>query len=166
LKSGNQQYFEAFVKMYQKKIYDFIYRMVHNKSCAEDLTQEVFIKIYRNIYRLNSVYSFKTWVYKIAYTTTVSYLRRNRSTEVDIETEEMASDKDYIGDFETTHTVLKAIQTLKHDCRAIFFLRIMEDLTFDQIADTLGMTVGSVKQKFYSNRKILINMLTDSFKEV
>jgi RNA polymerase sigma-70 factor (ECF subfamily) len=166
LVSGNMYYFEELVNLYHKRIYDFSYRMVHNRSTAEDITQDVFIKVYKNIHKLNSARALKPWILKIAYTTSISYLRKNKYLTIDIESNEIASNEDCIGEYESRETILKEIEALSTDCRAIFLLRIMEDLSFEQIALMTETSVSSVKSKFYRSRKILIDRLSKSFREV
>lgn len=166
LSAGETDCFESLILKYHKRIYDFIYKMVHNRQTSEDLTQEVFIKVYKSIRSLKSSYSLKPWIFKIAYTTTLNHLKRNRHITVDIDTEEIVSDKDYIGNSETRHVILEEIQSLKPDCRAIFLLHIMEDLSFEQIGIMLGISSASAKLKFYRNRKKLIDKLSKSFGEV
>lgn len=166
LAGGEMCYFDTLVTLYHKRIYDFIYRMVHNISTAEDITQDVFIKVYQNIHKLNSNSSLKPWIFKIAYTTTLNYLKKNKNIAIDLEVEELPWNKDCIDAFETRHVVLKEIQSLKSDCKAIFLLRVMEDLTFEQIGLMLGASTASVKLKFYRNRKTLIDRLSQSFREV
>lgn len=166
LVSGDMDYFEELVNLYHKRIYDFSYRMVHNRSSAEDITQDVFIKVYQNIHKLNSAFALKPWIFKIAYTVSVNYLRKNKNIAVDIESMEIASGQDCISAHETRLTVLKEVESLSTDCRAIFLLRIMEDLSFEQISIMMDSSVNSVKAKFYRSRKTIIARLSESFKEV
>lgn len=166
LVSGDMYYFEDLVNLYHRRIYDFSYRMVHDRSAAEDITQEVFIKVYKNIHKLKSAFALKPWIFKIAYNVSASYLRKNKNVVVDIESREIASSEDSISSYETRQTIIKEIESLSTDCRAIFLLRIMEDLSFEQIALMMGTSVPSVKAKFYRNRKTLIDRLSDSFREV
>jgi RNA polymerase sigma-70 factor (ECF subfamily) len=163
---SDMQCFEYLVSSYGKRIFDFIYQMIRNKHAAEDLTQDVFLKVFESLHKLNTGYALKPWLFRIAYNMTMNHIKRNKNKYSDIDMGEIASNKDYISDLETKYVILKEIESFKPDCRAIFLMRIMEDLSFDQIALMLGTTAASVKLKFYRSRKALIQRLGDSFGEV
>lgn len=166
---GDKYYFEYLVNSYKDRVYGFIYHMIHDSESAEDLTQDVFVKVYQNLYKINPDYGIKSWLFKIAYNTTINYLKKNKSRKKEVAFgegfENEIQGKSYIDDFEARHVILNEIRTLKSDCKAIFLLRVVEDLSFDQIAIMLGTTTASVKLKFYRNRRILIDRLSKTFKE-
>lgn len=162
--------FEYLLTAYEKRVYGFIYNMTNNAGAAEDLTQEVFIKVYQNLHKFNTNYSIRPWLFKIAYNTTLNYNRRNkrRVEEVEIGKAEFQGviAEDSIQSFVIRDTLMKEIQSFKPDCRAIFILRIIDELSFDEIAALLGTSTASVKLKFYRNRKVLIDKLGKTFVEV
>lgn len=162
---GDAGSFNDLVEMYEKMIYRFIYHMVHDAQTAEDLTQDVFIKVYQNLYKINNEFLLKPWFFKIAYNITLNYLKRNRRN-ITYSIDENIPGGDCIGQYETRQVILESIQSLKPDCRAIFILKLVEDLSFEQIAAILGISTGAVKMKFYRNKKELVNKLSQSFKEV
>lgn len=162
---GDAGSFNDLVEMYEKMIYRFIYHMVHDVQTAEDLTQDVFIKVYQNLYKINNEFLLKPWIFKIAYNITLNYLKRNRRNII-YSIDENIPGGDCIGQYETRQVILESIQSLKPDCRAIFILKLVEDLSFEQIAAILGISTGAVKMKFYRNKKELVNKLSQSFKEV
>lgn len=162
---GDAGSFNDLVEMYEKMIYRFIYQMVHDVQTAEDLTQDVFIKVYQNLYKINNEFLLKPWIFKIAYNITLNYLKRNRRN-ITYSIDENIPGGDCIGQYETRQVILESIQSLKPDCRAIFILKLVEDLSFEQIAAILGISTGAVKMKFYRNKKELVNRLSQSFKEV
>lgn len=162
---GEPQSFEYLVTLYEKSVYRFIYHMVHNIHTAEDLTQEVFIKVFESLHKINDKFLIRPWLFKVAYNTTLNYLKKNKNRDTYL-MDENALDRDYIDDCETRYVVLKEIQSFKPDCRAIFILKLIEDLSFEQIALILGISLGAVKMKYYRNKKILVDRLISSFKEV
>lgn len=162
---GDANSFDNLVEIYEKMIYRFIYHMVHDVQTAEDLTQDVFIKVYQNLYRVDNEFLLKPWIFKIAYNIALNYLKRNKRN-ITYGIDENMPDRDCIGQYETRQVVLQTIRSFKPDCRAIFILKFVEDLSFDQISEILDMSVGAVKMKFYRNKKELINRLAESFKEV
>lgn len=163
LTKGNIHAFEYVVNYYEKKIYCFIYNMVHNTETAEDLTQDTFIKVYKNCYKYNPELPFEPWLFKIAYNIIINYLKKNKHIikEISIENVEhdVACPNDGSLDFETRDLILKEINSLKPDIRTIMYLHIIEDLSFYQISEILGISDSSVKLKFYRNRKTLIKKL-------
>lgn len=164
LTRGDTNSFDDLVSVYEKRIYSFIYNMVHDKQTAEDLTQEAFIKVYKNLRRINDNFLLRPWLFKIAYNTTLNYIKKNRLKNI-CSIDENIPGSDYIGQYEIRHVILNGIKSLKPDCRAIFLLKIVEDLSFEQIAIILGMSTGAVKMKFYRNKKDLIDRLTESLRE-
>lgn len=168
LNKGDVNSFEYFVSLYEKRIYGLIYNIVHNHSLAEDLTQDAFVKIYQNIYKYNPEYPIEPWIFKIAYNLTLNYLKKNKIKEVEMKEELTVDDvfEDYIIESQEIETILKEIQTFKADSSVILRLRIIEDFTFDEIAEMLDTSASSVKLKFYRSRKILIKKLSKYFNEV
>lgn len=156
--------FEKLISGYEKKIYRFIYNMIRDHYMTQDLTQDVFVKIYKNLYKYDSEYPIEPWIFRIAYNVTVNYLKKNKNRVNEIQLEEKINNiyayEDNISSFEIQETILKTINSFTPDCKAIFTLRIIEDLTFEQIAEILGTSVASIKLKFYRHRKILINELS------
>ncbi|MDP4178106.1 MAG: sigma-70 family RNA polymerase sigma factor [Bacillota bacterium] len=168
LLKGDIVSFEYLVTFYEKKIYCFIYNIVHNRSIAEDLTQDVFVKIYENIYKYNSEYPIEPWMFKICYNLTLNYLKKNKLEAIKLQNYVEPGDKfeEYITKCETREIILKEIRSFKPDIRAILQLRIIEDFSFEQIAEILNKSTASIKLKFYRSRKVLIKNLSEYFNEV
>lgn len=156
--------FEKLINNYEKKIYSFIYNMVRDKYMTQDLTQDVFLKVYQNLYKYNNEYPIEPWVFKIAYNTTLNYLKKNKNRIKEVQLDEnlnsICLSDDNMVSIEIQETILKTMNSFSPDCKAIFTLRITEDLTFEQIAEILGTSAASVKLKFYRHRKILIDKLS------
>lgn len=153
--------FENLVNTYEKKIYGFIYNMIKDQYIAQDITQDVFVRVYQNLYKYNSDYPIEPWVFKIAYNLTLNYLKKNRNRKNEIQLDEKIDNQciseDNIVSIEIKEAMIKAMRSFSPDCKAIFVLRIMEDLTFEQIGEILGTSASAAKLKFYRYRKILIN---------
>jgi RNA polymerase sigma-70 factor (ECF subfamily) len=134
--------------------------MIHDTDAAKDLTQYVLINVYKNLYKYNPEYPIEPWLFKITHNITLNYIRKNKKRINDIPLQEIigseVSREATIEDFETRELILKEINSLKSDCREIFILRVMEDLSFEQIAEILNKSTTSVKLKFYRSRKGII----------
>lgn len=159
LVKGDTSYFEHLVISYEKRVYGFIYNMVNDRFAAEDLTQEVFIRVYRNIHKFDTEYPVKPWIFKIAYNRAASYFKGKKNNITDYDSSEVAAKDDTIGDFEIRQVLIKELADFSKENRAIFILRLMEDLSFQQISLILGTSADSIKMKFYRNRKILAERL-------
>lgn len=163
LPKGSIEAFEFLVNTYERRIYCFIYNIIHNTEESEDLTQDVFIKIYKNSYKYNPKFPIEPWLFKITYNAVINYIKKNKNALKEIPIESnlynyKSSDDDMIG-FETRDMILKEINSLKPEIRMIMYLRIIEDLSFYQISEVLGITDSSAKLKFYRNKKVLIKKL-------
>ena len=77
--AGDEKSLEILIKRYLKPIYSFVYRYVNNSQDTEDITQEVFVKAWRNLKKFNQQKSFKTWIFSIAKNTSVDHLRKKRA---------------------------------------------------------------------------------------
>ena len=153
---GDAQAFELIINRYEKSIVRFIYQMIKNKETAEDLTQEVFIMAYNKLYSYRQEYKFSTWLYSIARNKTIDFIRKDSKvknisidelgpiTSKESSPEEKAEFKEFkkaIESFiETLDIVDKQILTLRYS---------REELTFNDIADMLDMSLSSVKKRYY-----------------
>jgi RNA polymerase sigma-70 factor (ECF subfamily) len=161
--------FEYIINSYEKRISRFIYHMIHDSDAVKDLTQDVFMKIYINLYKYDPKFPLEPWLYKIAYNLTLNYIKKNKKRILEVPFVEASEVRDTlevsIENFETRQLILKEIYSLKPDYREIFLLKIMEDLSFEQIAEILNASVNSVKLKFYRNRKRIIEKISGYIKE-
>src|SRR6478736_9002236 len=85
--AGRTDGFEELVRRYQRPITSYVYRMLGDHESTLDVTQEVFIKVYRSLSKYSSDYKFSTWLYRIAHNAAVDHLRRNPQTQQSIESE-------------------------------------------------------------------------------
>ncbi len=85
--SGGEDSFEEIVSRYQRPIVSYVYRMLNDYDASLDVTQEVFIKIYKSLERYSSEYKFSTWIYRIAHNAAIDHIRRNSKNLQSLETE-------------------------------------------------------------------------------
>lgn len=167
---GDTDSFEYIVNCYEKRIFGFIYNMIRNKTIVEDLTQDVFVKVYQNCYRYNPEFPIEPWLFKIAYNTTLNYMKKNKRKHKEVAIEEelnyTPSLDNQIDRFEMRHILVNEIELLKPETKAILILRILHELTFEQIAAMLGTSAASVKLKYYRSRKVIIENLSENLKGV
>lgn len=171
-KSGDEAAFEEIVKMYQQKICSTIFFMVKNENIVEDLAQEVFIKIYRNIGKFNEESSLYTWIYRITMNTCIDQIKKEkRFTYINpvIETEDGEMEVQYEDETQKLDEILeekirrekliKAIKKLPAEQRALIVLRDVRQFKYMEIAEMLKLNLGTVKSKINRSRQALKEIL-------
>ncbi len=155
-KKGNGNAFNFIVRKYQKKVYWVIRKMVLNHDDADDLTQEVFLKLYRSIGDFRGESKFFTYIYKIAINYSLNHLNRNRKmllrkSEIDnsfIKSMDKIADEQ-ISMKERTKLLEEAIDSLPEQQRAVFNLRYYENLTYEEISNIMNKSVGGMKANYF-----------------
>jgi len=175
-KDGDGKAYDALILLYKDAVYGIIYRMVHNKQEAEDLTQEAFIKAYNSIRSFNEEYAFSTWLFKIATNNCIDFFRKRKlkthSMEQNIRykdgeikqeyaDKERTADKDLLAT-EKTQLIFEAIDQLPEKYKTAIVLRHHEEKSYEEIAQILGLPLGTVKARIFRARE----MLKKSLKEV
>lgn len=158
-KAGDQTALEALMRKYYPRILNFIYRFLGNRQVAEDLTQEVFLKVYKSAFKYTPRSQFQTWLYTIAKNTALNELRRKRGLFVstdqtfnsdgneltkEIADFETAPDKDLMHK-EKAAMIRQAIDDLPEKQRMAVILRRFEDFSYAEIAATLKVSDKAVK---------------------
>lgn len=155
---GNKDAFNLIVLKYQKRIYWLVRRFVLDHDDADDITQEVFIKLYKSLDDFRGDSALFTYIYKIAVNYSLNHLKRNRNTssikrDLDsevfkIKSKDLGSDE--ILDREiNTRLIKEAISSLPKQQRAVFTLRFYEELPYEEIAALLGTSVGGLKANYF-----------------
>jgi RNA polymerase sigma-70 factor (ECF subfamily) len=176
LQAGSEEAFAILIGQYQTPIYSLISRLLNDPSDAADVTQDVFIKIFRCIGSFHGDSSLRTWIYRIALREASNQRRwwsRHRGREVTIETSTCGSDpnkstylKDLLADehpspYElTAHEELRAkveieLRRLPEPFRTVVILRDLEAMSYDEIAEILGTHLGTVKSRLVRGRAML-----------
>jgi len=155
---GNEKAFNYIVLKYQKKIYWFIRKMVIDHDEADDLTQEVFIKLYDSIDSFRGDSKFFTYIYKMAMNHSLNHLKKrhiilNKKGDFSKEAYNLKSDEknsDEIYDsYNKTKNLEEAILTLPDQQRAVFNLRYYENLTYEEISNILNKSIGGLKANYF-----------------
>ncbi|EDY85288.1 RNA polymerase sigma factor, sigma-70 family [Verrucomicrobiia bacterium DG1235] len=139
--------FAALVEEHQDKLRNFLFRYTRNRQDAEDLTQDTFVKAYRNIHRYDSKYSFSTWLYTIARRTAYNHFRDSKPTEsleYDIASSSDTPDVEASREDEK-NWVWEAAKNLKPDFREALSLKYVDDLSIEEISRVMGKSQTNVK---------------------
>jgi RNA polymerase sigma-70 factor (ECF subfamily) len=180
LRSGDDQAYETLIDIYQQPVYNLVHRLLDDPSDASDVVQEVFLKVFRNISSFRGNSSLKTWVYRIAYNEAWNHRRwftRHKRQEVGLEREDDnslgfrdvlpdpgRSAFEIVSDRETHALIEDALGDLNPAFRAAVVLRDIEDLSYEEIAEVLGVSLGTVKSRILRGREALKKGLTSRLK--
>jgi len=166
---GKQEAFSVLVERYQKPIFSFIYRFYGNYELAQELTQETFLRCYQFLKSYDPERKFSTWLYTVAKNLCIDELKKQRSAhEVPMEDVLSAVDaKDAEGAVEHNQQVecirreedfklLEALQELPAATRTVLLLHYFQGLSYQEIGETLGLPVSTVKIRIFRAKKILL----------
>lgn len=179
LKTGNERAYEALVSHYQQPVYNLVRRLLRDPSEASDVVQEVFLKVFRAVPRFEGRSSLKTWIYRVAVNEAYNHRRwfgRHRSHDVALEARDdgPANYAETLPDpgaspFQTTltrenHAVIEeTLKELKPVFRQAVILRDIEELSYEEIAEVLQISVGTVKSRILRGREALRAKLVGRF---
>ena len=170
---GETECFSFLLEKYNRLVFSLVYRMVGNKEDAEELTQDTFVKAFRHLNKFKGESSFSTWIYRIAYNTTVSETRKKRLTFVAIEEELIAqvSEEDGIAVLkeenreENIKRLEKALTLLPPEDNALIHLFYLQNKTIEEVAKISELSASNVKIKLHRIRKKLYVLLTNMKKK-
>jgi RNA polymerase sigma-70 factor (ECF subfamily) len=177
LRSGVEQAYETLISRFQQPIYNLVYRLLSDPTEACDVVQEVFLKVFRNIGAFRGQSSLKTWVYRIAVNEAHNHRRwfgRHRRQEVGLDREEEnnrsyqeilpdpgSSPFDSVLSHERHELVEQALATMNPIFRSVVVLRDIQDLSYEEIANVLQVSLGTVKSRILRGREALREALAD-----
>lgn len=171
---GDKRAFDLLVLKYQRKIMRLLSRMVRDPSEVEDVAQEAFIKAYRALPQFRGESAFYTWLYRIAINTArnwqvASGRRPSTPTAIENEDGETFSQIDNLTDISTPESVLAsrqvvetvnaAIDALPEDLRTAIALREIEGLSYEEIAESMGCPIGTVRSRIFRAREAIAAQL-------
>jgi RNA polymerase sigma-70 factor (ECF subfamily) len=162
LSKGDMAAFRELVEEYKKKMYYFALDMVGDPADAEDISQEVFLKVFRGFKTFKQDAKLSSWLYRIAYNASIDHLRRKALTPESVEDEILdissAGFSESPASLDPARTaenrlisarVERALQKVSARERTVFLLRHYNDLMLDEIAETMQISVGSVKSYLF-----------------
>ena len=176
--NGEERAFTELVERYQTRLLNFIYRTIGDRDRAEDLVQEVFIRVYRHLHRFDRSKKFSTWVYTIASNLAKNELRnRSRNPLVLFQTMRgTREDDDRPLQFEDTtarpddlyrkrhlrELVEETVAQLPEHHRQVFVLRELEGKSYEEIAEITDCNLGTVKSRLNRARNAFASMIEPS----
>jgi RNA polymerase sigma-70 factor, ECF subfamily len=150
---GNPSDFERLIKLYQPNVFRTAMGLLHNKEDAEEITQDVFLKIYDSLISFNHKASLSTWIYRITINTSLNFLKKKKRSSLFVgltalwgfaskekQSEILMTDK------EEKEAIRKAMNELPEKQRLAFVLTKYEELSQRQVAEILEISEGAVEQ--------------------
>jgi RNA polymerase sigma-70 factor (ECF subfamily) len=161
--NGEISAFDDIVDKYKNYVYSQAYHFTQNRDDAYDVSQEVFLKVFKSLTRLRNNSVFETWLRRITVNTCLDYLRQRPKEKEFHEASDLANIRctntelpdSPIYARELQNKILSAIDQLPDKQKKVFILRYYDDLPLEEIARTLGRSTGTVKANlFYATQKI------------
>jgi len=170
---GREGAFRELLTRYERPVFSLIYRMVRDRTLAEDLAQEAFIRAFNAIGSYNTSYKFSNWIFKIANNHTIDHLRKRRLETVSIHgsphattAEEVSQTSvvlesgdenphDLVEHRELGNQIEEAIGELRDEYRTVILLRHVEGYAYDEIAEIMDLPLGTVKTYLHRARNEL-----------
>jgi len=179
---GDVDAFDRFVEIYQKKIYALAYNMTHNQMDAQDVTQEVFLTIFRKAHTFQGKSAFSSWVYRVALNAVYMKLRsKKKDQSISVEDafpsfngagyhQEVIRDwsesaESLMFSNETKNVIQSAVDQLPEKEKIAFLLRDVEGLSTEEAAEALDLSISAVKSRLHRARLILRKKLSGYFEE-
>ncbi len=166
LLEGDEESFKALVFCYTNHIYNFIHQLIKNKEEAEDVTQEVFIKVWKNLKKYKMGKNFKVWLFAIARNTAIDFLRKKKVlnfSDLDNPEEEGSfaeniKDEELLPDImlqkiEDSKLLIEILEKLKLEYKTTLLLHYQDEMTFAEIGEILNKPLNTVKS--YHHRALI-----------
>ena len=147
--------FNLLLKKYQQKIYWHIRRMVIDHDDADDLVQDVFIKVWKNLLSFRNDAQLYTWMYRIASNECITFLNKKKQKnnvpldDVAYELADTLADSSYFNGDQAQRKLQEALLTLPEKQRLVFNMKYFDDMKYEEISDVLGTSVGALKASFH-----------------
>lgn len=147
--------FNLLIQKYQQKIYWHIRRLVINHEDADDLVQETFVKVWKNLHNFRSDSQLYTWIYRIATNESITFLNKKKNKhsipldELNTELAESLASSSYFNGDRIQRKLQEAVLTLPEKQRIIFNMKYFDDMKYEEISEVLGTSVGALKASFH-----------------
>ncbi|MEK7487233.1 MAG: sigma-70 family RNA polymerase sigma factor [Planctomycetota bacterium] len=177
--AGNSSSFDELVKRYSKLVGTIAFGVVRDVEAAKDITQEVFVKAYRSLASLSNPEKFKSWIYGITRTTSIDWLRAQKKNKVSLdELEEKGialgnasisagpTPLQHLEEEESKSRIRQEILTLPEKYKEIILLKHIQNYSYKEICELLGITQSAVETRLFRARLLLKNKLKQMVEEM
>ena len=152
---GVERLFNEIVKDYSERVYWHVRRFVNNHEDADDLVQEIFLKIWTALPSFRGEAQLFTWIWRIATNETLNWIRRDkvraalRFTSIDAEMERRIDSDPFFDGDAADRALSKAVAKLPEKQRQVFILRYYDEMPYEQMSEVLGTSVGALKASYH-----------------
>ena len=153
-KRGDVEAYNLLVSRWERRVFSYLYRLVSNREDAMDLSQDVFLKAYQNLAKLDDPARFSAWLFRIAHNEAFSLLRRRRP-ESELAEPAPSSRGSALLPIELSLAVEGALKRLSDDQREAVLLKVYQGFKFEEMAEVLGCPVSTVKSRLYTALDLL-----------
>ena len=154
---GDERAFTTIVRAYERPVYNYVLRLVGDRALAEDLTQEVFLRVYQGLPRFSARSRFTTWLFQVTKNRVLDELRaierRPRAVVCLDDIAPLEAVDQPLERTETIDAVWRAVEALNVDLKMALLLRDVVGLSYNEIADSLEITLATVKWRIYKARE-------------
>ncbi|MFP4041905.1 MAG: RNA polymerase sigma factor [Bacteroidales bacterium] len=167
--NGDQSSYALLVERYKNMVFTIAIRILKNHELAEEVSQDAFLKAYKSLKQFNKKSKFSTWLYRIVYNQCISELRKQKQNTMSIDDESSSKSVLNIEDTlnktegleneDRKYYIEKALSYLPEDDRMIITLFYQNEMTTEEIANIVNLSVSNVKVKLYRSRNKLYETL-------
>ena len=172
-RKGDEAAYRVLLEQYQRTVFNICLRMVRNREEAEDLAQEAFMKVFSMLDRYNPSFAFSSWLFKITSNLCIDKIRKRRINTLPMDQPVQSENGEYARQYqapdddperllvksEKMKQLSDAIDSLPPHYRVMIVLRHQEDLSYEEIAETLDVPLGTVKARIHRAREMLKSRL-------
>jgi RNA polymerase sigma-70 factor, ECF subfamily len=169
---GDESSFNRLINKYQQKIYWHARRMTGSHLDADEVVQEVLLVLYNKLKDFQFKSSLYTWIYRITSTRSINYLNKRKIRSFlsfeDMNTSEVGVREDIVNDIDTKDKIKKLdqfLQTLPAKQREIFIYRNIEGLSYEEISEITGKSIGGLKSNYFHAFNKISEMMKNEFEE-
>ena len=170
---GEEKAFEELLGKYRTSVFSICLRMVRNRSTAEDIAEDVFVKVFSALDRYDPTYPFASWLHRITSNLCIDYLRKEKDRAISLD-QPLGGDDDglliqipartaapdrEVESKEMMAMLDEAIERLPEHYRIIVILRHQEERSYEEISETLGIPLGTVKARIHRARNMIVEYL-------
>ncbi|MFZ5363924.1 MAG: RNA polymerase sigma factor [Patescibacteria group bacterium] len=172
---GDKKSLEILINQYLKIVYSFALHIVHDESVADDITQEVFVRAWKNLRKFDVKKNFKTWILSITKNAAIDYLRKKKvmpfsafdnndggNAIADAIVDPAAPPDEIMERADTSQLLKTAMEQLSENYRTVLYLKYYSQLTFQKISEVLGVSINTVKSRHRRALAVLKELIAEN----
>jgi RNA polymerase sigma-70 factor, ECF subfamily len=157
IQKGDTHLYASVMKHFEQKVFITVYRLVKNRTVAEDLVQEIFIKAFYNLPKYKQTSTFNAWLYRLAMNYCLDYLRKAKKsiTTDEIESIEQQYPEKILLLYERNQALEQLLKQLEEIEYMVLLLRYVNELSYEEISDVLQISLNEVRNKLHRSKQKL-----------